>query len=247
MQKAYMLKVEILTIKIFPLSCNELCMKKTFLLCCFVGLLQICGIRDVQALGLFEGKFGASVGLSMEQRKGEIIEDSTNSVLVQNGGSLFKKVNTGFYIGAGYNVYLNLLVVKPFVGFDLRYTQPFSNNAVIKKDDVNVKFREWGSAHIKAGLRVNFIGLQPYVLFGTNYSRINVLYGGRADKDKYGGFGYSVGAGLEWMFLSIVGLRLEYRHTINKQAKDITVSGFAVPCHAKIRANNVSLGAVVYI
>ena len=208
-------------------------------------LCLICAYGQQAKAGLIEGKFGFSGGFFLEQQRGRI--EANNTTLWSGSSALFKKPISGFYVGAGYNIYINLAIVKPFVGIDLQYRQSFSQKKIIENNEANLKFREWFAGHIKAGVRINFIGLQPYILFGTNYGKTSMTCDGIKDKDKYGGFGYSVGTGLEWMFLSFVGIRLEYRHTINSQEKNIAISGVSVKSHAKIRTNNVSLGAVVYI
>ena len=208
-------------------------------------LCLICAYGQQAKAGLIEGKFGFSGGFFLEQQRGRI--EANNTTLWSGSSALFKKPISGFYVGAGYNIYINLAIVKPFVGIDLQYRQSFSQKKIIENNEANLKFREWFAGHIKAGVRINFIGLQPYILFGTNYGKTSMTCDGIKDKDKYGGFGYSVGTGLEWMFLSFVGIRLEYRHTINSQEKNIAISGVSVKSHAKIRTNNVSLGAVIYL
>ena len=197
-----------------------------------VGFLCCTYSKQVRATSFVDGKFGLSAGFFLEQQRGKIEADAGNVVLWEGSNALFKKPISGFYIGAGYNIYVNLAVVKPFVGIDLQYRQPFSQHLIINDTDANLKFREWFAGHIKAGVKINLIKLQPYVLFGTNYGRANMTCNGIKDKDKYGGFGYSVGAGLEWMFLSIFGVRLEYRHTINNQEKNIAISGISVKTSA---------------
>ena len=190
-------------------------------------------------------KLSLSVGFIADRQRGTFNVDNVG--VDGKTSSWLQKPRSSVYLGVGYNVYFDVFrAIKPFVGLDVQWRQSFIKNNVFNEEAVVGNMREVGVASAKIGLKFNLIGLQPYFLFGTNLAKLSFeLPNGLKNNGQYD-FGYSIGCGIEWMFASIVGIRAEYRHTINDFKNNVSFQNIG-NVSTKIKSNNILLGVVLLI
>ena len=188
-----------------------------------------------------KGRTIISLGLNTAWHSGKI--------QVANHSTKDKKLTpyTGLYVGLGYNIYFDFNIVNIFAGFDVRGNIPFENNDFFEKNHISAKVREMGVTHVKIGLKFDHPNMQPYFIIGINVAKASYHINNILEIKNMVGFGASTGFGVEWMFKTNIGVRAEYRHTINNFKFNTSDTTNTLDVKLQTNINTISVGLIGFL
>ena len=155
-------------------------------------------------------------------------------------------VESGFYVGGGYNFVtysesgapdadLGALFIRggyqlnDYIALEARLGTGVQDDDVsLYGYRVNVELENYYGAYFKAGIPTE-IGLYPYVLLGVTHAEVKASLGGYSISDD--GSDVSYGVGVDYLFNQQVSVGLEYANFYDKDGVEIT--GFTLGLNYK--------------